>query len=495
MGLDKCLPYAINYEDSCGRLLKASRDISAGEVLFLDTPGGVGPDNNPRPVCLTCYKRLPFLVYRCRHCSWPLCSPFCQQDDGPHSRECKLFQLNRPRFNIEDYSAPCSWYNSIMVLRILWLKENKPDTWSLIDMLMDHLDDTKKESKRKNKIVDFIHNHCKLSQFSEEEILHVIGVIDTNAYIIGENPNKDVDLQGLFPIMSILNHSCTSNTISYALNDFKFVCRAVIPIKKGEEITTNYLHYNYHFFGRSNRQPELSEHWHFSCSCPRCRDLSELGTWVDALVCQECKQGRMMPLNINLGAEWVCGTCYAIMASDEVKKTITHYWDLIEETTKSGIEELSKLLQKLLLIFDKNHYYLLEVKRRIIENIVDYEDLAEPLLQKKVTFCRDHLTVQENLAPGLSEYRAYISSHISEPLYWLAREKYQGKRIEAEELKRLMEEVAEHLLIVIKIWGPFRKKSSERLTAERAKRMLVIVDEKYLNKNLCEIANEVLEKV
>ena len=50
-------------------------------------------------------------------------------------------------------------------------------------------------------------------------------------------------------------------------------------------------------------------------------------------------------------------------------------------------------------------------------------------------------------------------------------------------------------MIVIKIWGPFRKKSAERLTAERAKRMLVIVDEEYLKKNLCEIANEVLEKV
>ena len=93
----QCLPYTILHESRCGRLLMASRDISAGEVLFNDIPGAVGPDNNPKPVCLTCYKRLPGLVYRCRHCSWPLCSPFCQQEDGPHARECQLFQKHSPR--------------------------------------------------------------------------------------------------------------------------------------------------------------------------------------------------------------------------------------------------------------------------------------------------------------------------------------------------------------------------------------------------------------
>merc|ERR1712142_1071931 len=46
----QCLPYTILHENRCGRLLMASRDISAGEVLFNDIPGAVGPDNNPKPV-------------------------------------------------------------------------------------------------------------------------------------------------------------------------------------------------------------------------------------------------------------------------------------------------------------------------------------------------------------------------------------------------------------------------------------------------------------
>ena len=188
----QCLPYTILHEDRCGRLLMASRDISAGEVLFNDIPGAVGPDNNPKPICLTCYKRLPGLVYRCRHCSWPLCSPFCQRDDGPHARECELFQIHRPRsaaihcisksseqnsfrFDIEDYTKSCPWYNAIMVLRVLWLKDNNPKTWKLIDMLMDHLEDQNQESKRKTVVINFIHKHCKLTQFTEMEIRRVMG--------------------------------------------------------------------------------------------------------------------------------------------------------------------------------------------------------------------------------------------------------------------------------------------------------------------------------
>ena len=105
--LHSCLPYTVLHEERCGRLLMAARDISSGEILSHDTPAAVGPDNNPKPVCLTCYKRLPSLVYRCRHCSWPLCSPHCQQEDGPHAREYSLFQIHNPRMVIEDYKATC----------------------------------------------------------------------------------------------------------------------------------------------------------------------------------------------------------------------------------------------------------------------------------------------------------------------------------------------------------------------------------------------------
>lgn len=477
----------------------AARDIAAGEILFHDVPGAVGPDNNPKPVCLTCYKRLPGLIYRCRHCGWPLCSPYCQQDDGPHARECSLFQLHNPRLVIEDYKATCPTYNSIMVLRLLWLKDNKPETWRLLDMLMDHLEDDKELTKTKKGVIEFIRGHCKLTQFSEQEILHIMGVIDTNAYIIGENASKDVDLQGLFPITSILNHACTANTICFARDDFTFTCRAVTNIQKGEELTTNYLHYHYHFFGLSYRGPELSAFWHFKCACRRCKDTTEFGTMSDSLVCQDCKDGRLTPLNTDGGADWVCGNCYSSMDHVPVTNTINKWWNELDEAPKYDVKALLELLERVLKIFDNKHYYAMEIKRRVIENIGEtkgfqYEGLAPAWLDKKVTFCREHLSLQQVLAPGLSEYRAYISSHMVEPLYLLAKKRYVLGEFSLTQLQETMEEVAKHLLIIIQIWGPYRKRSSERLKAEEARKLLETVDMKYLHKQLTYEADSVLEE-
>ena len=109
-----------------------------------------------------------------------------------------------------------------------------------------------------------------------------------------------MDIQGLFPITSIINHSCTANTICFATDGYKFTCKAVTDIQvkerqhlvsniyiyiccllqRGDELTTNYLHHHYHFYGLSYRAPELAQFWHFCCRCRRCRDTTEFGSLV-----------------------------------------------------------------------------------------------------------------------------------------------------------------------------------------------------------------------
>ena len=42
-----------------------------------------------------------------------------------------------------------------------------------------------------------------------------------------------MDIQGLFPITSIINHSCTANTICFATDGYKFTCKAVTDIQVG----------------------------------------------------------------------------------------------------------------------------------------------------------------------------------------------------------------------------------------------------------------------
>ena len=66
-----------------------------------------------------------------------------------------------------------------MVLRVLWLKENDSDTWKLIEKLMDNLDAVKDEDKTVGDVIDFIHSQCRLTQFKENEIGHIMGKLIT----------------------------------------------------------------------------------------------------------------------------------------------------------------------------------------------------------------------------------------------------------------------------------------------------------------------------
>ena len=91
-GMMPGIPYRVEYSARCGRLLVAGRSFLAGEVIFSDQAACVGPDNNPRPVCLVCYTRLRRVVVRCAGCGWPLCSEKCRDMVGLHARECSMFQ-------------------------------------------------------------------------------------------------------------------------------------------------------------------------------------------------------------------------------------------------------------------------------------------------------------------------------------------------------------------------------------------------------------------
>ena len=181
--------WSVQYQERCGRLVVAGRDIKAGEIIMRDEAAALGPDNNPRPVCLVCLARLVRgEVVACRGCGWPLCSVACRDNIGHHARECQLFQASGTQFDLVQCKTTCPSYNAIMVLRLLWLRDNQPETWDLIDMLMDHREENSKRlSPGEENVITFIRHHCYLSQFSRADILHVMGIIGIAINIRREN--------------------------------------------------------------------------------------------------------------------------------------------------------------------------------------------------------------------------------------------------------------------------------------------------------------------
>ena len=70
----------------------ASRDIPAGEVIFVESPLTFGPSEVSKPICLGCYDRIRAFSYACAKCGFPMCGSACQEIKEHADNECAAFQ-------------------------------------------------------------------------------------------------------------------------------------------------------------------------------------------------------------------------------------------------------------------------------------------------------------------------------------------------------------------------------------------------------------------
>ena len=93
-------PYAIVKDETFGRHMVASRDISAGETVMEDFPLTFGPmvTSAVGGQCLGCYRPLPQgRRPSCPRCGWPVCSLQCADSPAHRDGECRVFQAGRPQ--------------------------------------------------------------------------------------------------------------------------------------------------------------------------------------------------------------------------------------------------------------------------------------------------------------------------------------------------------------------------------------------------------------
>ena len=80
---------------------------------------------------------------------------------------------------------------------------------------------------------------------------------------------------------------------------FRILVKARADIKKGEEITTQYMPTTSK--GTYYRRKEMEQMWCFRCSCVLCKDPTEAGTLFSALKCPVCNDeesdGHLLPMD------------------------------------------------------------------------------------------------------------------------------------------------------------------------------------------------------
>lgn len=82
---------------------------------------------------------------------------------------------------------------------------------------------------------------------------------------------------------------CVCNSRFQIHRDRKLVLRAQEDILKGEEITTRYLP---SMIGNIRRRFKIKNNWNFDCCCARCRDPTELGSFIGITVCPKCNKDK-----------------------------------------------------------------------------------------------------------------------------------------------------------------------------------------------------------
>jgi len=469
--------YTIKKSDYVGRYIVASRDIQPGETIFSDQPACIGPDNSSKPLCLGCFRKVSG-IYKCPRCNWPMCQPSCTTSPY-HVDECALFRKRGAKITIPWYDKPCTYYDAILPLRVLILKYTNPKVYSLINLLMDHNDLLDEATvKRRQTLVDFIRKSCKLAQdFTNEECHKVLGILSVNSFVVhdGGSDEANSDLIGLYPWTSLMSHHCTANTKITTREDFSYVCQSTVLIPAGEEIVTNYHHYHYQFYGTPYRRTDLKSTWTFECICKRCQDPTENGTYVSAVICDTCKDGRLLPIKpLNFSSDYACDNCPAEYRHELINAKLAKYEQNIEDIKSSEPEEFEKLLTKMSLIFHENHYWILDVKRRLIDiygNKEGYElyRLPKDLLEKKVDYCNHLLKMAKSLCPGPSEMRGYLLWECVGARLRLAQWHWIRMKITTPDYLEQLIEIKADLKEVAHILGPIRKDSDEGQMGIKAK--------------------------
>ena len=253
-----CFPVKIAYKKGVGRCLVAIRDIKPGKLIIHDLSAASGPRKQPQLSCVSCHvipREKP--MTKCK-CGLSLCS-FCSNHD-PY--ECQLWQKSGLGMDHQELLAP---------LR-LWMASNEDrDLASRLDLLMDHNDKNpdKEEDEQNAELLTNLVNDPSAS----DDFLRCIGLLKTNSVEVFGGQGR-----AIFPTFSFISHSCVNNSRHVVLphfgGGFQIYVYAQVLIQKGEEVTITYTNLLRSTF---ERRAKLEHFWHFTCTCPRCQDPTELG--------------------------------------------------------------------------------------------------------------------------------------------------------------------------------------------------------------------------
>lgn len=174
---------------------------------------------------------------------------------------------------------------------------------------------------------------------------------------------------GMFPSVSIMNHSCRPNVTNFFICD-TIVVKALEDISENEEIFNCYG-IDYRGMNREQRQIACRSLYHFECKCIICSDQSKEVEMLDSYLCPKCKGLVPEIPNVTFMFCLSCGEEYSLRPFRKINDEAQKY---LESEDANQLEILLKSLKIREKILFKHHKDFEEVYYRLYSYYVEIGD-------------------------------------------------------------------------------------------------------------------------
>ncbi|XP_058830487.1 SET domain-containing protein SmydA-8 isoform X2 [Topomyia yanbarensis] len=387
----------------------ATKDIKAGATILKEAPLVYGPSQITAPVCVGCLQALTEKQFlECDRCGWPVCKRKCQ-DRPSHQAECQFTIARGSKMSLQHFYVPHPVYQCVTPLRCLLLADTDSTKWQTLIKLESH-EEQRRGSKQwrddREGVAKLIPRFFKCeNKWSEDEILRVTGILQVNGH---EIPLTDPPSVAIYSNASMAEHCCTPNLAKTFTSKREIVFWAPNAIQSGERLS---ICYSDVLWGTPNRLDHLQQTKLFRCSCARCSDPTEFGTYFSALKCSGFKKesncnGLLLPENVkNWHSNWVCNKCQGVVVFKEISTILERARVDIGAMEKTSEKHCNMFISHYSTWLGPNHYYLVEVKILLSQIIGGgspdaIKEISDDNLMNKMKMCQDLIRLFEKICPA-----------------------------------------------------------------------------------------------
>lgn len=185
--------------------------------------------------------------------------------------------------------------------------------------------------------------------------------------------------------------------------------RASHKIFEGELICHAYVDL---MLGTPQRRRLLRNLFYFDCTCERCVDPTELGTYFSALKCTQCKSGYLLPENpLQYKSNWVCNnisTCHETKSykyEREIVQQITKEEKQVGEQIPVNsnliiIRNYMKVLKKYRKLLHENHYTLVNIEHVLLRHLLKIQNPAKEIKLEMKRLLKKYIKLQSVFHPS-----------------------------------------------------------------------------------------------